>query len=85
MKACPFRLIGVKGEIAAEASGAPDATPLSAVRCLGEQCSFFREYVIGPGKNGADCTFVAAATDSAHLRDQVSAIVQVLRASAPRR
>ncbi len=85
MKACPFRLVGVKGEIGAEASGASGSTPLSAVQCLGEQCTFFREYSTGPGKTVSDCTFVAAATDAMHLRDQIGAIAQVLRASAPRR
>ncbi len=85
MKACPFRLMGVKGEIVAESPNGGDFTPLSAVQCLGDLCALYREHAVGLNKVTQDCAFVAAASDSAQLREQVSGIVHALKSTAPRR
>ncbi len=84
MKACPFRLIGVKGDITTETAGG-ETTPLSAVQCLGPLCAWHREHNLGSGKSSFDCALVAAGSDSSHLREQLTAIAQIMRTTAPRR
>ena len=72
MKACPFRLMGVKGEVTVEGTNGGDSIPLRSVQCLGELCALYREHAAGVNKVAFDCAFVAAGTDAFHLREQVS-------------